>query len=170
MQGIYRPGDYVCVDITSNHIGAWLADHAIKYFTKSEFCHAFIYAETDGTIIEARPHGGVSYDHISKYDGMLQVGSTTSLTNAERSKIVDKAWELKGRDAYGFLDILYLGMYTQGYSWNWLENKVLAETSRTICSQLVAMCGVAATVNEWLCNKPHPNLVTPANLANLAIS
>lgn len=166
---MYQPGDYICVDINSHSPGAWLADHAIQWFTHSKFCHAFIYVDTDGTIIESTPRHGVHIANISEYEGMTMIGSSTNLTDHQRSDIVWSAYSYVGRDSYGFLDIAYLGLYTQGYNWKWLESQVLEEKNRTICSQLVAMCGQDAGVNDWLCEKAVPQLVTPADLAKLAM-
>lgn len=166
---MYTPGDYICVDINSHSPGAWLADHAIKWFTHSNFCHAFIYAGKDGTIVESTPREGVHECNISEYEGMTMIGSKTDLTDEQRTKIIENAYSYVGRDGYGFLDIGYLALYTNGVSWPWLEGEVLDEKSRTICSQLVAMCGLDIPDQPWLCGKPHPNLVTPADLANLAM-
>lgn len=166
---MYQPGDYICVDINSSSLGAWLADHAIKWFTHSKFCHAFIYAGTDGTIIESTPRQGVHKSNISEYAGMTMLGSNTALTDIQRAGIVKTAYSYVGRTGYGFLDIAYLSMYLNGVNWNWLESEVLEENDQTICSQLVAMCGAANGISSWLCGKSHPNLVTPADLAKLAM-
>lgn len=166
---MFTPGDYICVDINSSSPGAWLADHAIKWFTNSKFCHAFIYADADGTIIESTPREGVHASNIREYSGMTTLGSSTALTAQQRAGIVKSAQRYVGRTGYGFLDIAYLSMYLSGINWNWLESEVLEENDQTICSQLVAMCGAANGVKSWLCGKSHPNLVTPADLANLSL-
>lgn len=166
---MYKPGDYICVDINSHSPGAWLADHAIQFFTHSKFCHAFLYVDTDGTIVESTPRQGVQKANISKYAGMLKVGSTTELTNDQREGIIEAAYSYVGKTGYGFLDIVNLAFYTRGINLTWLENEVQEEDHRTICSQLVAMCGRAKRVFEWMCGKKYPTLVTPADLARLAM-
>ena len=165
---IYKPGDYVCVDITAHSWNQIAADEAIRYFTRSRVCHSFLITSEDGEIIQATPSKGVDYGHISEYDGMPKTFSTTYLTDAQRKGIVNSAKYYVGRDSYGFLDIVYLGLYLKGYNWNWLESEVLEEKNRTICSQLVAMCGQDNGINSWLCGKQYPILVAPADLDNLA--
>ena len=169
---LYNPGDYFCVDITSHSWGAKLADAAIKYFTKSKFCHSALVVSNSGDIVEARPHGGVSRGHISEYDGMTKIFSNTLLTATQRVGIVDYANNLVGKDTYNFGGVIELGLYTKGIQWNWLERHVAtdsAEDRQTFCSQLVAMAGRANSVPEWMCGKPFATLVTPADLALLAL-
>lgn len=169
---LYVPGDYVCVDITSHAWGAKLADAAIKYFTKSEYCHAFLISSASGDIIEARPHGGVARDHISKYNGMKQLVSNTTLSAGQRTGIVSYAENLVGKDSYNFSGVVNIGLYLKGFRWSWLENEVAsdsAEDKMTFCSQLVAMAGRANNVPSWMCEKPFATLVTPADLALLSI-
>lgn len=169
---MYLPGDYVCVDITSHSWKEELSDAAIRYFTKSDFCHSFLVTSMAGDIIEARPHGGVARDHLSKYNGMKQIGSNTNLNDAERNGIVAYAQGLVGEDSYGFTGVINLGLYLKGARWSWLEREVAsdaAEDKQTFCSQLVAMAGRANGVTEWMCDLPYATLVTPANLATLAM-
>lgn len=166
----FQPGDYVCVDITTPGLGNWIADHAIRFFTHSKFCHTFIVADTNGTIIESIPSKGVHEGHIDQYKGMTMIGSSTQLSPKTRQGIVKSAYGYVGRTGYGFSDIAELALYTQGFHWNWLESEVAEETHRTICSQLAAMCGRENGVPEWMCGLPYPTLVTPANLANLAMA
>lgn len=169
---LYQPGDYFCVDITSHSWGAKIADAAIKYFTNSKFCHSALISSTDGNIIEARPHGGVAKDHISKYDGMTKIFSNTPLTLQQRNGIVAFAANLEGKDTYNFAGVIELGLYTKGINWNWLEQHIAtdsAEDAMTFCSQLVAMAGRANNVPQWMCGKPYATLVTPSDLALLAM-
>lgn len=168
----YNPGDYFCVDITSHSWGAKLADWAIKYFTNSQFCHSALVTSANGDIIEARPHGGVTRGHISEYAGMTKIFSNTILTTGQRAGIVNFAGNLVGKDSYNFGGVVELGLYTKGIQWNWLEEHVAsdsAEDKMTFCSQLVAMAGRANGVTEWMCGLPYATLVTPANLAELAM-
>lgn len=169
----YNPGDYFCVSITSHAWKTWLADETIKLFTHSEFCHSALISSTSGDIIEARPKGGVTRNHISEYDGMAKVFSSTVLSNTQRTGIVDFAENLVGKDSYNFLGVCSLGLYLEGARWTWLENKIAsdaAEDKQTFCSQLVAMAGRANNEVSWMCNKPYATLVTPSDLAVLAIS
>lgn len=164
-----RSGDYACVSVTGTGIINTVCDAAIHKFTKSPYAHAFMITNAStGEIVEASPHAGVRYSNIKKYLPFKLVYSTTVMTDIQRDKVLECAHAQVGRYSYGFKDILYLGMYTQGVTWNWLENEVLEENAQTICSQSVATCGVYGLVNSWLCGKPHPNLVWPGNLADLA--
>lgn len=167
---MFQPGDYVCVDVTPKLFTTrWIVDSAIKLFTHSKFCHAFIVTDTNGEIVEAHAGPGVHVSNISEYSGMMMLGSKDNLSPAQRAGIVKSAYSLVGRDSYGFLDIVNLGLYCSGISWNWLISEVQEETHRTICSQLVAMCGAANGVTQWLCGKEYASLVTPADLANYAL-
>jgi hypothetical protein len=96
------------------------------------------------------------------------IHSTSTLSDNQRTLVVECARNQVGRESYGFLDIAYLALYTQGHTWNWLESEVLEEDKQTICSQSVAMCGQYAKEMSWLCGQPHPNLVWPGALATLA--
>jgi uncharacterized protein YycO len=166
-----KSGDYVCVTITGTGFSNTVCDAAIHWFTKSPYAHAFMVTDvTKGEIVEATPHAGVGYSNIEKYLPYKMVFSSTELSDIQRDKTVECAKAQVGRYSYGFKDILYLGMYTQGIRWNWLEGEVLEEDKQTICSQSVAMCGVYADVNSWLCGQVHPNLVWPGSLATLALT
>lgn len=170
---IYRPGDYACINITSHSFGSKLADAAIKYFTQSEFCHTVAIVSETGDIVEARPHGGVSRGHISEYDGMTKIFSNTNLSPVQRTGIVRYVEGLVGKDSYNFGGVLELGLYLKGVNWKWLEHRVAsdsAEDRQTFCSQLLAMAGRANNVPEWMCGFPYATLVTPADLAKLALN
>jgi hypothetical protein len=167
------PGSYACVDIPTigrsirlfgktlhvtlpNFIGL-----AIKLFTSSKYCHAFILV-APGRIIEARP-GGAALADLSEYDGMPILWSHDALTPEQREKIVDAAYKTLGTP-YGYLDILALGLLRLGLPYHWVFRRVLSERT-DICSQLVAICGEAGGDNAWLCGKLFPELVTPGDLA-----
>jgi hypothetical protein len=164
-----KSGDYVCVTITGTQLVNKICDNTIHYFTKSPYAHAFIVTDAaNGTIVEATPGKGVASSNIKKYLPYKMIYSTTVLSDIQRGLIVSAVENQVGRYSYGFKDILYLGMYTQGIRWNWLESEVLEENRQTICSQSVAMAGNSAGVKSWLCGEPHPNLVWPGALASLA--
>lgn len=166
-----KSGDYVCVTITGTGLSNTICDAAIHKFTKSPYAHAFMVTDANaGEIVEATPGKGVAYSNIEKYLPYKMVFSTTTLSDVQRQKTIECAKSQVGRYSYGFKDILYLAMYTQGIRWQWLEDEVLEEDHQTICSQSVAMCGQFAAVNAWLCGQPHPNLVWPGELASLALS
>lgn len=167
---LYKSGDYCCVTVTGTGFENRTCDAAIHWFTKSDFAHAFIVTNAEtGEIVEATPGKGVAYANITKYAPYTKIFSNTILSQEQRDGIVQSARNQVGRLSYGFKDILYLGMYTQGVRWNWLESEVLEENRQTICSQSVAMCGMENGVKSWLCGQPHPNLVWPGALANLAM-
>lgn len=167
-----QKGDYACVSVpwlkkklfgltvyVPNILG-----YLIRLFTWSRYDHAFIYIG-NGKIIEAQPRGAVISDLTKyKYD-KLQV-STTVLNSGERKIITTQAQKYIGTP-YGFLDIFYLWLSILGFKWEWLLDKVESE-NRLICSQLVALCGYYASVDEWLCGKDNACKVIPKNLANLA--
>lgn len=165
-----KNGDYACVSITGKGFTNTVCDKAIHWFTKSPYAHAFIITDAaKGEIVEATPGKGVAYSNIEKYLPYQMVYSTTVLSDVQRDKILQEAKnQVDNRWGYGFKDILYLGLYTQGHTWNWLESEVLEDRKRTICSQSVAWCGHYANVREWQCGQPHPNLVWPGALASLA--
>lgn len=166
-QGVL-PGDYICVDIKIPFFKApwtWIANWAIKKFTKSDYSHAFIVIDRVGTIVEAKPRGA-SYGNISEYSGMRMQTSTTVLTDEQRADIINAAKSFIGTP-YGFMDIVYLGLYTQGVNWTWLLNKV-RRLKNMICSELVAQSGDNAGVLAWRCGKPYAQEVTPGNLDELA--
>lgn len=169
---LYTPGDYYCVDITSHGLVEKICDDAIKYFTNSDYCHTFLITSTDGDIVEARPHGGVDKGHIDEYKGMKMVQSSTVLTNAQRLGIVHYAESLVGKYTYNFAGVCLLGLYLKGVRNSLVEKEVAsdaAEDKRTFCSQLAAMAGRAYGVTEWMCGLDYATLVTPADLALLAI-
>jgi hypothetical protein len=167
---LYKSGDYCCVTITGRGFQNTVCDDAIHFFTKSPYAHAFMITDASiGEIVEATPGKGVAYANISKYAPYEKVFSSSILSDVQRGKIINCARNQVGRYSYGFKDIVYLGMYTQGVRWNWLESEVLEENRQTICSQSVALCGVAGNETSWLCNQPHPNLVWPGSLAKLAL-
>lgn len=161
----YRPGDYCCVDIPGKFPFSWFTGFAIRHFTHSDFDHVFVITSEDGEIVEARP-SGAQISNISEYDGLELQFSTTDLTDEQRANIVEHAYSYVGTP-YGFLDIAYLGLYLNHIQPEWLFNKVVSE-HRMICSQLVATAGVKSGVKSWLCGKSHEQLVTPADLGNLA--
>lgn len=168
---MFKSGDYVCVSVTGTGFTNKICDDAIHWFTKSPYAHAFIVTDAaKGEIVEATPHKGVGYANIDKYMPYKMVFSTTVLSDIQREKVIECAKAQVGNYSYGFLDIVYLGMYTQGHTWNWLESEVIEQKKSTICSQSVAICGNFAGVKEWLCGQPHPNLVWPGMLADLALS
>lgn len=162
---MFVPGDYVCVDQGNGG----LVDAAIRHFTHSDYCHALIYADTDGTVIEALAKHGVRRANISEYAGAKLLGSKTYLTGTERTAIVAHAESMVGKVGYGYWDIAELFLYLNGIRFNWLEDAVADDNSITICSQLVALSGRAGGITEWMCGLPYASLVTPANLANLAL-
>lgn len=166
---LYVPGDYACVSTRASDWKGKLANQAIKSFTHSQFTHSFLITRSDGTIVQSTPSKGVHEAHIRDYEGVPIIFSNTALTSAQRQGIVASAYSYVGKDGYGFLDIGYIALYVQGVNWTWLEHEVEEETHRTICSQLVAMCGRSNGVTSWLCGKPIPQLVFPADLANLAL-
>ena len=165
----YRPGDYACVDTIYPfwQLQDFIPSKAIQLFTHSKYCHTFVIVSEDGDIVEARPKGAAK-SHISEYGNDPIIYSSTILTDEQRKDIVSNSLSYIGTP-YGFLDIAYLGLYTQGIHWNWLLQRVLNQ-HRMICSQLVATAGLNARtpVTEWLCGRPDPQLVTPGDLALLA--
>lgn len=165
----YQPGSYACVSTKSTDWQGKIVNQAIKNLTHSIFTHSFLITKTDGTIVQSTPSLGVHESHIDSYAGAPIIFSNTALTTAQSDGIVKSAYSYVGKDGYGFLDIAYIGLYLEGFNWSWLEHEVLEETHRTICSQLVAMCGRDNGVTSWLCGKQYPQLVFPADLANLAL-
>lgn len=166
---LYHSGDYFCVDISAHNLKTWVVNEAIKEFTHSDFSHSGMIVSETGSIVEATPKGGVSVSNIKEYDGMPIVFSSTPLNSNQRASLVKAAFSYVGRDGYGFLDIAYIALYLQGWNWKWLAGEVEEETHRTICSQLVAMCGRDAGVKAWMCGKTIPQLVFPSDLASLAL-
>ena len=165
---LLTPGDYFCVSIRSSSLRTIVVNDAIRFFTKSEFTHAGMITSEAGEIVESTPKHGVRISNIGMYEYMPMVFSNTSIADSTRVGMVDYAKSLVGRDGYGFLDICYLGLYTQGVRWNWLESEVLEQKDKTICSQLVAMVGQRFGITEWMCGQSQPNLVWPGELATLA--
>jgi hypothetical protein len=159
----YTPGEFGCVDIIGDGI-SWLTGKMIRGFTHSGYDHAFIITSGDGDIVEARP-GGARRSHISEYDGLKMIFSSTDMTADQRNGIIETANTCTGT-GYGYLDICYLGLYLKGFQNKYLFDLVTDE-NRMICSQLVAYCGDMHGVEEWLCGKSHSQLVTPGNLADL---
>jgi hypothetical protein len=139
---------------------------AIRTFTHSQFDHAFVVVDNDGTIVEADPRGA-SVAHISKYNHLQMYVSQTILTNEERDAIAQNAMDCVGI-GYGFLDIICLALVQFKLPYKILFRYVLSQ-KRMICSQLVAYSGVTAGVTSWLCGKPYAQLVTPADLALLRL-
>lgn len=169
-----QTGDYGCIKIVWLHKKLFgrnilvpnLFGYLIRLFTFSRYDHAFVYVG-NGKIVEAQPRGAI-LSEISKYNGDSMIWSQDSLTASQGNTIADKALSLRGIP-YGFLDIVYLGLATIGFKFQWLLNKVERE-DRLICSQLVALCGESAGIDTWLCGKANACLVTPANLAQDASS
>jgi len=164
----YNPGDYCCVDERKDKsfFGGFI-DKEIRIFTGSVYSHCFIVVSEDGDIVEAEPFGA-RLANLSEYAGEHLLFSNTNLSQGQRQKIVESARSYIGVP-YNFLDIAYLGLALKGIKWSWMLSEV-EEQKRMICSQLVAQCGWNATVPEWLCGQPHPQLVTPGMLASLAMS
>lgn len=161
----YNPGDYGCVDTSPDTPWGWFLVKMIKLATHSRFSHAFVIIDESGGIVEAEPFGA-QYSHISKYDGREIQFSTTILTDDQRKQIVRTAINDIGTE-YNFAGILYLALYLNGIKWQRLLNKIISLPDK-FCSQLVAADGVSAGVDEWLCGKEYPQLVTPADLDRLA--
>jgi hypothetical protein len=165
-----QPGDYACVWIPrvgmklfGKHFSVPnLVGWAIRLCTWSRYCHAFVYIG-GGEIIEAQP-GGACVSQLTEYAGMPSVWSQDALSVVERAKVVSEAKALLGTP-YGWLDLVaILFVRTLRLPVPWLVRRVLDEAT-AICSQLVAMSGVHAGIMSWLCGQPHPQLVTPGDLA-----
>lgn len=169
MQKKYTPGDYVCVDKRFGKHGFMQSFIAasIRFFTKSDYSHAFIIVSEDGHIVEAEA-SGARRTHIEEYGTDNLLFSTTNLTQNQRDEIVKSALSYVGTP-YNFLDIIYLGLACRGIKFPWLLSEVL-ESKHMICSQLVAQCGYNAGVTSWLCGQSDPQMVTPGMLATLAVS
>lgn len=165
----FKPGDYVCVDIIIPFLHSpwgWFINTLIRKFTKSEYSHAFIVIDDHGTILEARPKG-IGYGNISQYEGMPMQGSNTILTDEQRADIISAAKKYIGTP-YGFMDILYIGLHTMGFTWTWLLNKV-RRLKTMICSQYCSQAGDDAGVLSWRCGRKYAQEVTPADLDILAM-
>lgn len=161
----FTAGTYGCVDSRSPNLYGRLMEAAIRYFTKSSYSHAFVIISESGDIVEAMP-GGARLANISEYAGLNIILYSGEMNDNQRHLVVQAAKRYIGTP-YGFLDIVYLGLYLRGINWKWLLGKI-RRTSRMICSQLVAQCGVEASVPSWMCGKEFAQLVTPADLAKLA--
>ncbi len=167
-------GDYGCVSILWLHKKIFgvtvpipnIIGYLIRLATWSRYDHSFVYLGK-GLIMESQAKGA-ALARLSKYEGDVIIWGADHLTADQRKGIITKALSLKGIP-YGFLDIVYLGLATIGFRFNWLLRKVERE-DRLICSQLVALSGEAAGVDAWLCGKTSACLVTPANLATHANS
>jgi hypothetical protein len=150
-----KPGDYFVV--RTKGPAAWL----IRLVTRSQYNHAGIIAESDGTIIESEGQGAVR-GQIDKYKTCRLLTSTTPLSDVQRALICTHAEELLGV-GYGWADLLWLGLL----QWPLLRRlgflrRWVSKTDDLVCSQLVAYCyGQAGIVFNESC----PQDVTPGDLA-----
>ncbi|HLI39616.1 MAG TPA: hypothetical protein VKV80_20085 [Streptosporangiaceae bacterium] len=150
------PGMYVCVK--TRGFPAWV----IRMATRSRVNHAFIVADDQGGIIEARP-GGVRRGSLAAYAGAYAAADTAEpVTGAQRAVVAAKAESMLGT-GYNFPAIAGIGLEDIGWHWRLLMRIARADRD-VMCSQLVAACGEAAGL-DWLCGKPSPDQVTPADLA-----
>lgn len=164
-----QPGDYGCVSmpfVEKRIFGRVvpfpnLYGLLIQLGTWSRYSHSFIYVG-EGAIIESQANGA-DISPLIKYDSDKVVWSKDKMTLLQRRAVVNHARSLLGTP-YGFLDIVYLGLAILGLRLPFILRRVERQ-DRLICSQLVAVCGVAAGQYDWLCKKSHPCLVTPADLA-----
>jgi hypothetical protein len=136
----------------------------IRRGTRSAYNHAFITLG-DSVIVQAMP-GGVQMATIMQYDDCKNLAFSTGedLTADQRTAIVTRARALTG-DKYDFADIAEDALDDMHWHWRWLI-RLAADTHELDCSQLVAVCGIAAGQDAWCCGKT-PTAVTPGDLGRL---
>lgn len=154
---IPRPGDYIVVRTGG------LAARLIRAVTRSRFNHAAIYIG-GGQLIEATPRQGVRIAELAEYAGDPMLSNSAEPTlSGERDSVVEFARAQIG-ERYNWDADLEDGLDCLGLRWRLLSR--LPSGRRTVmCSQLVAAAGAQAGLNTWLCGKPNPGAVTPADLA-----
>lgn len=151
-----QPGNYGVVQT-----GGWIG-RMIQRATHSWANHAFICLG-EGKIIEAMP-GGVQVGSLDEYRGArIAFNTGEEMSDTQRSAVVESAHRMVGEE-YNFTDIGALGLQALGWTWRVAFKLAGADHDAVICSQLVALCGQAAGL-DWLCGKPSPLYVTPADLA-----
>lgn len=152
-----RPGDYIVVRTGG------VAARLIRLVTRSRFNHAAIYIG-GGQLIEATPRYGVRIAELAEYAGDLMWSNSAEPTlSGERDTVVDIARAWLGVP-YNWEGDLADGLACLGLRWRLLSR--LPSGRRTVmCSQLVANAGERAGLDSWLCGKPNPGAVTPADLA-----
>lgn len=149
------PGSYAVVDIRPGFI-----DGCIRAVTRSPWSHAFYVADR-GRIFEAEGHG-FREAHIDEYEGLDVLVSHDQVPDVAAA--TTKAESLVGTP-YGWVDIAVIGLVSNGILAGWLVDWASNEKS-LICSQAVALIGLAGGTDAWLCGKRASGLVTPANLGH----
>lgn len=151
----HQPGQFAVV--RTNGIVA----KAIRWTTKSDFNHVFIYTGA-GAIIEANP-SGIQSDSLTKYDKHQVEWYPKSLTQTQSEEIVLQARKLKGI-GYGLLDLVALFFMTRGFNYDWMWHR-LRNDRTLICSQFVALiyarAGILLVPDKLHCQ------VTPGDLADV---
>lgn len=149
------PGDYGVVR-TSGFIGA-----AIRFFTRSEWNHAFIYIG-DEQIVEAQPKGAV-ISPLKDYDegNLLAFNYREKMTYTNGLRVAEQAKKLVGI-GYNFIDIFVIFLKQFGFNHKWI-NKRVSNDGRLICSQLVDLAYQNAGIHLFDDGR-YPGDVTPADL------
>jgi uncharacterized protein YycO len=127
--------------------------------TFSKENHAVVYLG-DGKIAEATTGHGVIISDVSIYENIIW-NKREELTDEQRTVIVRTALSHVG-DPYAFRAIAVIAMRILGApDWKWIEFN-LAHDKGLICSELVAVCYLAAGI----CLIPDKPLyfVTPSDL------
>jgi len=156
----YVPGQFFVV--RTRGIVGWL----IRVGTRSWANHAGIIVDTDGTTVEARPHGAV-LGNLSTYGSdHLAYGCGVPATDEQRAAICVEARKLVGTP-YGFLDIVSLGLLQYHVRLGFIRRRV-EKSNQLICSQLVTVAYTGAGVHLFQDGRLAQD-VTPGDLANLLI-
>ncbi len=105
-------------------------------------------------------------NHVSAYEDCKTAANVDeTMTSKERAAAVDKArWFLAHADAYDWQGVALIGLRDLGLHWRILI-RLLRGKRALFCSQLVAICGVAAGLESWRCGKSSTAYVTPADLS-----
>ena len=148
------PGQYVTVD-TGTLFGC-----VISAVTSSPADHAFLHLG-DGLIAEAVP-SGVQVTSISKYRHRPMWACGDALS-APQQVLACKAARSFAGEEYGWADLALIALRRLGLH-SPLLRRALRDRDALICSQMIALCGLAAGLPSWLCGRDDPALVTPADL------
>lgn len=142
--------------------GGWIG-RLIRWGTHSWANHAFICLGGD-QIIGAMPNG-VVLGSLAEYTGApIAFNTDEPMTDAQREAVVNAAKGMIGY-SYDFADIGALAIESLGWHWRLAFRIAGIDKRSTICSQLVANCGMQAGLDSWLCGKSEALDVTPADLA-----